>query len=80
MENVKLEFKDYPLQGYSFSLLLQGDFLIEDKYFIEVGEKGKGFKQIKDIDNNFVVTDDVEIGSGNKIPFWLFGFLYQRYL
>jgi hypothetical protein len=24
----------------------------------------------------FVVKDDIEIGSGNIIPLWLFGFLY----
>ena len=31
---------------------------------------------IKDMPNSFVVTDDIEIGSGSKIPLWLFGFLY----
>jgi hypothetical protein len=30
----------------------------------------------KDISNSFVVVDDIEVGSGNKIPMWLFGFLY----
>ena len=54
----------------------KGDFLIDDKYTLEVGGKSKKYKQIKDIQNSFVVTDDVEIGSGNKIPLWLFGFLY----
>ena len=53
-----------------------GDFLIDDRVVIEVGGKGKGFNQIKDIPNSFVVSDDIEIGSGNKIPLWLFGFLY----
>ena len=53
-----------------------GDFLVEDKYIFEVGGKNKSFNQIKDIENSFVVADDVEIGFGNKIPLWLFGFLY----
>ena len=53
-----------------------GDFLVDGKYLFEVGGKGKGFKQIKDIPDSFVVNDDVEIGLGNKIPLWLFGFLY----
>lgn len=54
----------------------KGDFLINNKYLVEVGSKNKTFKQIKDIPNSFVVADDIEIGSGNKIPLWLFGFLY----
>lgn len=27
--------------------------------------------------NSFVVNDDVEVGRGNKIPLWMFGFLYS---
>jgi len=54
----------------------KGDFLIDEKYIFEIGGKNKSFKQIKDIENSFVVADDIDIGSGNKIPLWLFGFLY----
>ena len=54
----------------------QGDFVVDGKHLFEVGGKGKGFDQIKDISNSYVVNDDVEIGRGNKIPLWLFGFLY----
>lgn len=53
-----------------------GDFLVDDKYIFEVGGKNKGFTQIKDIPNSYVVADDIEIGFGNKMPLWLFGFLY----
>jgi len=53
-----------------------GDFIVKEHYTIEVGGKNKSFKQIKDIQNSFVVADDIEIGHGNKIPLWLFGFLY----
>ncbi len=53
-----------------------GDFLVDEKYIFEVGGKNKGFDQIKDLKDSFVVSDDIEIGSGNKIPLWLFGFLY----
>ena len=42
----------------------------------EVGGKGKTFKQIADMTDSFVVNDDVEVGRGNKIPLWMFGFLY----
>ena len=54
----------------------QGDFLVDTKYLFEVGSKSKTFKQIKDVSESFVVADDINIGSGNKIPLWLFGFLY----
>jgi hypothetical protein len=64
------------IEGYSTVVPKQGDFLVEDKYIVEVGGKGKKYKQIKDLNNSFVVADNIEIGSGNKIPLWLFGFLY----
>ncbi len=54
----------------------KGDFLIDEKYLFEIGGKNKGFKQIKDKPNSFAVLDNIEIGSENKIPLWLFGFLY----
>jgi hypothetical protein len=38
---------------------------------IIVGGKNKGFKQIKDIPNSFVVADDIESGFGAKIPLWI---------
>ena len=53
-----------------------GDFLVDGKYLFEVGGSGKGFDQIKDIPDSFVAADDIETGFGNKIPLWLFGFLY----
>jgi predicted AAA+ superfamily ATPase len=63
-------------QNYDISIPLKGDFLIDENYLFEVGGKNKSFKQIKDIENSFVVADDIEIGFGAKIPLWLFGFLY----
>ena len=54
----------------------QGDFLVDDKYTFEVGGKNKSFKQIKDIENSYLISDDIEIGFKNKIPLYLFGFLY----
>jgi len=53
-----------------------GDFMVDDTYTFEIGGKEKNFTQIKDIPNSFVVADDLESGFGNKIPLWLFGFLY----
>lgn len=54
----------------------EGDFLLDRKYLFEVGGKGKGFSQIADKPNSYVIADDIEMGFGNKIPMWLFGFLY----
>jgi len=54
----------------------QGDFYCEEKYTFEVGGKSKSFKQIKDIENSFVASDNLEVGIGNKIALWMFGFLY----
>ncbi|OIP58093.1 MAG: hypothetical protein AUK54_00285 [Helicobacteraceae bacterium CG2_30_36_10] len=53
-----------------------GDFLVEDKYTFEIGGKNKDYKQIKNIQNSYIAADDIEVGFGNKIPLWLFGFLY----
>jgi predicted AAA+ superfamily ATPase len=54
----------------------QGDFLVDGAFVFEVGGKNKSFNQIRDKQNSFVVADDIEMGFGNKIPLWLFGFLY----
>ncbi len=51
-----------------------GDFRVE-KYIFEVGGKGKGFKQIEDIPDSFVVNDVDYTVSEGKIPLWMFGFL-----
>ncbi|WOE69571.1 AAA family ATPase [Hydrogenimonas thermophila] len=53
-----------------------GDFLIDEKYIVEIGGKNKSFDQIKDLPNSFLAVDDIEIGYKTKIPLWLFGFLY----
>ena len=53
-----------------------GDFLVDDNLIFEVGGKNKSFKQIKDMQNFFVASGEIERGFGNKIPLWLFGFLY----
>ena len=54
----------------------KGDFLADQTYTFEIGGKEKSSKQLEGIDNAFVAADDIEYGFGNKIPLWLFGFLY----
>lgn len=53
-----------------------GDFLVDGKHIFEVGGADKSFKQIKDLNDSYLAIDNVEFGRGNKIPLWLFGFLY----
>lgn len=52
------------------------DFLVDHQYLFEVGGKSKNNHQIKNKENSYLVVDDIEYGMGNKIPLWLFGFLY----
>ena len=54
----------------------QGDILVDGKFLFEIGGQNKGFGQIRNIPNSYVVADGIESGFGNKIPLWLFGFLY----
>ncbi len=53
-----------------------GDFVVDDKYTFEVGGKNKSANQIKNMENAFLVSDDISIGTKKRIPLWLFGFLY----
>ena len=53
-----------------------GDFKVDDKFFFEVGGKSKSFKQIKDVENSYLVIDTDDTQNDKKIPLWLFGFLY----
>jgi predicted AAA+ superfamily ATPase len=53
-----------------------GDFIVDGRYVFETGGASKSSRQLKNIKDSFVVADDLEYGSGNRIPLWLFGFLY----
>ncbi len=54
----------------------KGDFLVNNKYTFEVGGKNKTKKQIVGVPDSYIVADNIEFGFQNKIPIWLFGFLY----
>jgi len=62
--------------GHSLNYPKSGDFIVDEKYTFEIGGRDKNFKQLKDIKDGYVVADDIEIGVDDKIPLWLFGFLY----
>jgi predicted AAA+ superfamily ATPase len=52
------------------------DFLVDNKYVFEIGDKSKDLKQVKDSVDGFVLVDDIEVGFHKRIPLWLMGFLY----
>jgi predicted AAA+ superfamily ATPase len=52
------------------------DFKVDGRYEFELGGRSKKQKQIKELQNAFLVKDDIEIGTEQNIPLWLFGFLY----
>lgn len=62
--------------GHSVGYPASGDFVVDSKMVFEIGGKQKRYAQIKDIPDSYLAVDDLEVGFGNRIPLWLFGFLY----
>ena len=58
------------------TLARQGDFYLDGKYLFEVGGSNKKFTQIADISSSWLAVDGIEIGSGARIPLWMFGLFY----
>ena len=54
----------------------RGDFKVDGQWIFEVGGEKKGFKQIADIPNLFILADSIEMPYGNKLPLWMIGFMY----
>jgi len=63
-------------QDHTVTYPQKGDFLIDENYLFEIGGKDKNYKQIAGIKDSYIAADDIEYGFGNKIPLWMFGFLY----
>lgn len=61
--------------GYDVKLPLKGDFFVNDQHTFEIGGKAKSARQLEGIQDSFIAADDMEAGTGNKIPLWLFGML-----
>lgn len=53
----------------------QSDFVIGN-YTFEVGGRNKGKRQIENLEDAYVVKDDIEFAQGNIIPLWAFGLNY----
>lgn len=66
--------------GYQHTITFpeKGDFLIDGNLLFETGGKNKTGKQTHywPADKAFTAADGIEYGHGNRIPLWLFGFLY----
>jgi predicted AAA+ superfamily ATPase len=62
--------------GHKVNLPKFGDFLIDENFLFESGGSKRSSAQLKNQSNSFVAADGIEVGFGNKIPIWLFGFLY----
>lgn len=62
--------------NYKVFLHDKTDFIVDNKFVIEIGGKNKDNRQVRDLDNSFVFIDDIEIGHHNRIPLWLLGLLY----
>lgn len=57
----------------------RGDFIINEEYAFDVGRADKTDKQLKQDNSHvtgYIAADNMVIGHDNKIPLWLFGFLY----
>lgn len=54
----------------------KADFLIDGYFLFEVGGESKTTRQLGGKDNAYLAVDDIEHGRNNRIPLWLFGFLY----
>ena len=61
---------------HHITLPINGDFLIDKKIVLEVGGANKSSKQIREHQMAFIIQDNLEVGIGNKIALWIFGFLY----
>lgn len=62
--------------GHKLALEAQADFMVDDHLVFEIGGRTKGKKQIAGKAGAFLVQDGIEIGFAEKIPLYLFGFLY----
>ncbi len=63
-------------QGNQISASKDVDFIVNEKFHFEIGGRNKTKRQIRNLGNSWIIKDNIEIGSGNVIPLWLFGFLY----
>ena len=71
------------LAGYLVTSSSKGDMAVtsrktlsSDEYIFEIGGKNKTTKQIQNVNNSYLILDDILYGDKNVIPLYLLGFLY----
>lgn len=54
------------------------DFMVDETWYFEIGGRGMSTSINLPVTNNTVwfALDGIEYGNGNRIPLWMFGFLY----
>jgi uncharacterized protein len=72
----ELYFLNQVSAKYDVNYTKNGDFIVANKYVFEIGGSQKSFSQIANLTDSYLAIDDVQIGRNQKIPLWLFGFLY----
>lgn len=53
-----------------------GDFLIDNRFYFEIGGPNKSAIQLQGVPNSFLVLDGIRTGQSARIPLWAFGFMY----
>jgi len=62
--------------GHRVSSADRADFMVDEVMTFEVGGKTKGSEQITGKKQAYLALDELPVGSGRRIPLWLFGFLH----
>lgn len=62
--------------GRAIKIAKQGDFIVDGQWTFEIGGASKHGQQLQSVENAYIVQDDIEQAYLNRIPLWLFGFLY----
>lgn len=68
-------FLQHLSENHQIKQAKKGDFLV-DNFTFEIGGKNKSTQQVKDVENAWIVKDNIEFSLSDAIPLWLFGFLY----
>jgi predicted AAA+ superfamily ATPase len=54
----------------------KGDFMVDNRFVLEIGGKHKNFHQISGIPNSLLVKDGIDVGAKDILPLWILGLLY----
>ena len=62
--------------GHTVELPKKADFLVDEHWVFEIGGENKTARQIRNIENAWLVKDNIEYATPNTLPLWMFGLLY----